>query len=378
MSKQSTPTKNTQKQPKPISVVIGTRAQLVKMAPVLLELQNRQIPYEYIETNQHKITMSDIRKDFGIKDPDKQFFPEQKETKTMGLIWGWFLKAMLKIVFRPKSLMDTTKGIVLVHGDTNSCWMGALLGKLRRNKVMHVESGLRSFNIFKPFPEEINRLITFRLTDVYACPNEWAVKNLKKYKGVKLNTQQNTQFDSMYIALQHGKAETVVKDDKPYVVSSIHRYENVFYKDKLTKIVEIHEKIAKKLPIYLIRYPVTEKRLKKYGLMKRLEDNPNIHLTPRLSFFEYMQLQYNAEFVIADGGSIQEELSYMGKPTLLLRDVSERIEGLGETAVLSKFDDQIIDEFVENYQKYRRPLKKLEQRPSKVIVDWLVKEGYGK
>ncbi len=363
------------KKPK-IAVVIGTRAQLVKTGPVMVELQRRDIPYEFVYTNQHKDTFDDIRKNFGIKSPDKMFFTNQSETKTMGKIWGWFLKAMFRIFTSPKSLLSTSRGIVIVHGDTNSAWMGALLGKLRRNKVMHLESGLRSFNIFKPFPEEINRLITFQLADVYAAPNKWALNNLKRYKGVKLDTRNNTQYDAMKIALRHKDELPDIIYGEKYAVAALHRYESVFRKDKLTRLVEIVEEIANEMKVVFILYPVTEKRLIKYGLLSRLEENPNIRLQERLPFFEFIKLQYESEFVCADGGSIQEELSYMGKPTLILRDVTERVEGLGRTTVLSKFDPNVISDFIKNYKKYEKPPLKEDNYPSKIVVDWLEENGY--
>ena len=363
-----------------ISIVIGTRAQLIKMAPVIKELQNRKVLFELIFTNQHTVTMEEISKDFGLKSPDSNFFSEdqRKETKSIKIMTGWFFRSVAKIFITSASLMTVMNGgVVLVHGDTNSCWLGALLGKLRRNKVMHIESGLRSYHLLKPFPEEINRLITFFLADIYVCPNDWACRNLSKFNGVKINTKANTQYDAIMIALAENKDRMYVEmPRKNYVVFSIHRYESVFKREKLEFVVEVAEEIAKKIFVVFVLYPVTEKRLIQYGLFERLGKNINIKLQKRLPFFDYIRLQVNSDFVVTDGGSIQEELSYIGKPTLLLRDVTERIEGIDKTTVVSYFDRTIIEDFMENYKLLEKPVINVEMSPSRMIVDWLVDNGY--
>ena len=97
---------------------------------------------------------------------------------------------------------NTSEDIFVVHGDTFSTVLGSIIAKILRGKVAHIESGLRSFNILHPFPEELNRIITFKLTDIYYCPNDWAVNNLRKYKGIKINTQLNTLYDSLQLAIK--------------------------------------------------------------------------------------------------------------------------------------------------------------------------------
>lgn len=368
--------KNKNENPK-IAVIIGTRAQIIKTAPVMKELQDRGIDYRFVFTEQHKETMDDIMQNFGLKKPDYMFFSysEEKADSRKGF-GGWFFQAFKKIIFKRKEILPFKGGIVLSHGDTFTCWMGAILGKITGNKVMHLESGLRSFNLLKPFPEEISRLITFRFTDVYMAPNEWALNNLKKYKGVKINTGMNTQYDSVRIALQNEDKIMFQVPDTKYIVASIHRYEHVFKEEKFIEILEIIEMIAEKYLVVFVLHPVTIKRIKEYGLEQRFKDNKNIKLQERLPFFEFIKLLNSSEFVVTDGGSNQEELSYMGKPTLILRDVTERIEGLDENAVLAKFDKKVISDFVENYKKYEKPFKEVDVTPSTMIVNWLVDNGY--
>jgi UDP-N-acetylglucosamine 2-epimerase (non-hydrolysing) len=267
------------------------------------------------------------------------------------------------------------KHIVLTHGDTFTTWFAALFAKLTRTKVMHVESGLRSFNLFKPFPEEINRLITFRLSDYYACPGDWAVDNLKKFKGIKINTHDNTQVDTIRFGLEHAESADFKLPTKKYVVVSLHRYENIFKQERFGLIVEELEKIAEEFLLLMVQHPATFIQLDKFGLRKRLEANKNIQLLPRLEYLPFVKAIKHSEFVVTDGGGNQEELFHMGKPTLIFRNETERQEGLGTTAVISKLDPVIISDFMKHYKQHQHQPTSSKNSPSKIIVDNLEKFG---
>lgn len=353
----------------PLYVVIGTRAQLIKTAPVLRELEQRHIDYRFIYTAQHRETIDDIRTNFGIKAPD-YVFPTGEEAKTMGLFGKWFLLAFFQIIFKRKEIIPRP-GLVITHGDTATCLLGALLGKWSRCRVMHLESGLRSFNLLKPFPEELIRLLTFRMTDIFVCPNEWALKNVSRYQGVKLDIRANTQYDSVMLALGRLSETQVDLPIHPYAVVSIHRFEHIFRKNKLQAIVAILERISEQIDLLFILHPATERQLARYGYDRALAESKNIRLAKRYPFFEFIKVLYHAKYVITDGGSNQEELSYLGKPTLVLRDVTERVEGLGANVVLAKFEPSVISDFVAHYQKYEKPMQSLQLSPSKRIVDYL-------
>ena len=360
-----------------IAVVIGTRAQLIKVAPVMRLMQEARIPYRFIYTAQHRETLDEIREDFRLKPPDYVLLNWSDEASTLGRFGGWFLRAFWRLVRQRRDILPSRGGIVITHGDTASTVWGALLGRLTGNRVMHLESGLRSRSLLQPFPEEIIRRITFRLSDVYACPNDWAVRNLRRFRGVKLNTKANTLYDAVAAALaEPGSSEAVELPDEPYAVVSIHRFENVFSRRRLRRVVDILEKVAASVRLLLILHPVTVKRLERYGLLGRLENHPRIELRPRLGFFAFQNLTHAAQFVMTDGGSNQEELSYLGKPTLILRERTERIEGLEANAVLCGLDERAVLEFVENYQKYATAPPRVEAAPSQIVVDWLVENGY--
>ncbi len=364
-----------------IHFIIGTRAQLFKMAPIVLECQKQKLNWRWVYTAQHKDTIEETLKIFNLPPPDYTVVHWNTEAKTLGKVWKWFLSMLLALPQSRKILSGYTgkHHIVLTHGDTLTTWLGALMGKLTRTKVMHVESGLRSFNLLKPFPEEINRLITFRLSDYYACPGVWAVENLKKYKGEKINTGENTQLDTIRFGYRHAESADIKIPKNKYVVASLHRYENIFKEDRFNKIVDGLEQVSRKLPIYLIQHPATEEQLKKLPQVEeRITRNPKIHLLPRLEYLPFIKIIKHSEFVITDGGGNQEELYHIGKPTLLFRDETERQDGLGKTAVISKLNPQIINRFLSEYKKYETSgtlSKKIS--PSKVIVSFLKDKGYG-
>lgn len=362
-----------------IHFVIGTRAQFFKMAPIMRECERRGYEWRWIYTAQHKDTIDNALKTFEIKSPDYTLFNWDTEAKTMSKMWYWFGKTLLQLS-KGKKILDGYTGkkhIVLTHGDTLTTWWGALLGKLNGCKVMHVESGLRSFNLFKPFPEEINRLITFRLSDVYACPGEWAMNNLEKYKGVKLNTVENTQMDVLRFGLEKCESAEIDIPKSKYVIASLHRYENIFNEDRFEEIVTRTEEIAEKFEVYWVQHPATKEQLEKLAHLKeRLLENNNITLLPRLEYLQFIKMIKHSEFVITDGGGNQEELFHLGKPTLIFRNETERQEGLGQTAIISKLDKGIIDDFMKNYAKYSiAPFSKSAQ-PTVTIVDYL--EGFTK
>lgn len=362
-----------------IHFIVGTRAQLFKMAPIMLECERQKLKWRWVYAAQHKETMQETLDTFGLPQPDYTIVNWDTEAKTMGKIWVWFLK-MLAATTRSKKILGGHTGkdsIVLTHGDTLTTWIAALYGKITRTKVMHVESGLRSFNVWKPFPEEINRLITFRLSDYYVCPGDWAVKNLRKYKGVKINTHMNTQVDTIQFGLDNCDTAEITTPKSKYVVASIHRYENIFKPERFVEIIERIEEVAQKFHVLFVQHPATFVQLDKLNLRQRLESNPRITLLPRLEYLPFVKTVKHSEFVITDGGGNQEELYHMGKPTLIFRNETERTEGIGKTAVISKLSKRKISNFVKNYKQYKHDPVFPKKSPSQIIVDALKQEGFG-
>ena len=352
--------------PLPIYFVAGTRAQFIKIAPVMRSMMDQGIRYTLIYTAQHRENIQEILETYQLPRPDVVMY-NQQEANTRGSFLIWFVNMLWKTFFQARKFIPQP-GIVLTHGDTFTAWLAALMGKRAGCMVGHVESGCRSFNIFSPFPEEISRLITFQFSDIYFCADEWAVKNLRAYRGMKINMGANTMLDGVRYALHHPSTTRFSFDDQPFGLVSIHRYENIFTSRFADIILPILQDIARKRRLIFVLHPATRERLQSLRLLKELEANPNIMLHARFDFTDWINLCGKADFVITDGGSNQEELSYLGVPTLLFRRETERMEGLGENIVLSKFDHGLIERFMSHLHQYRRDPVLHSASPSEAII----------
>jgi UDP-N-acetylglucosamine 2-epimerase (non-hydrolysing) len=353
-----------------IHIFIGTKAQLIKMAPIMRVLQDRNIDYNFIFSGQHRDTVSDILANFRIsKTPDVVLYdgPDITGIVQMGR-WAWNIARVYGRAGRKAELFrDDTNGIVLNHGDTFSTLLGAWLAKRHGLQSAHIESGLRSHNLFHPFPEEITRLLTFRLSDWFFAPGQWALENLAPYKGHKIDTGYNTLCD----ALRHAEGQHHEIPPQPYGLVSIHRFENIFSRKRLGMIVDmLLESSPAQRKIFILHKP-TEKKLRQYGLYAALENSGHIELWPRLDYFRFMALVRGSEYLVTDGGSNQEECSYLGLPCLLMRKATERLEGLGQNTVLSGYDREIVRDFMQNYRHWRKAPLELADSPSEIIVDAL-------
>ncbi len=324
------------------------------------------LSYLLIYTAQHRENIHEILDVYKLPQPDIMMY-NQGEASTKSAFLFWFVEMLYKVLFQAKHYLPQP-GILLTHGDTFTAWLAALMGKRAGCMVGHIESGCRSFNLFSPFPEEISRLITFRLSDVFFCADEWAIDNLKKYKGRKVNMGANTMLDGVRYALNYPSRPHFDFEDSPFVLVSIHRFENIFTARFTDVILPLLQDIAKTHHLVFVLHPPTRERLRALGLSEQFESDPNITLHTRFSFIEWVNLCSKAEFVITDGGSNQEELSYLGVPTLLFRNETERREGLQANVVVSRFDRNVIENFVSNPDQYRRKTSLNETQPSDMII----------
>ena len=311
-----------------ITLFIGTKAQLVKMAPLIRELSIRNISYKFVLTGQHTETMSDLIDAFDIREPDDVLVAKGESDSKIKLMY-WLVLAF-KAVLKREYLKNDTR-VLLVHGDTLSTLFGALVGRKYGIPVCHIEAGLRSYNYINPFPEEMIRVITSYLSDVHYCSSSWAVKNLKKFskKSTIINTYENTIVDSLRYAISSAEKK---HHDKKYCVFSMHRNENLSNAKRFELIMNILEKVAEYIQVRFIMHPVTKKKLCKTGWYEKFIDNKNIDLVDRMDYVSFAEVLVNSNFLITDGGSNQEEAYHMGLPCLLLRSKTERMEGLGRLA----------------------------------------------
>jgi len=353
-----------------IHVFIGTKAQLIKMAPIMRVLQDRGHDYNFIYSGQHRDTVDDILANFAInKQPDVTLY-RGRDITGIAQMGKWVFDIVRKYsspAHKTELFRNDTNGIVLNHGDTFSTLLGSYLAKRHGLQSAHVESGLRSHNIFHPFPEELTRLATFRLSDYFFAPGDWALTNLQDYKGVKINTGHNTLCDS----LRHSSNATAPTRSGGYGLVSIHRFENIFFRQRLTQIVDMLLASDPMRPKLFILHKPTEKKLKEYGLYDKLATCGHIELHPRYDYFGFISLLRGSDYLVTDGGSNQEECSYLGLPCLLMRKATERQEGLGHNTVLGNYDAQLVREFMDSPQRYRRAPLTLTQSPSELIVDSL-------
>jgi UDP-N-acetylglucosamine 2-epimerase (non-hydrolysing) len=316
-----------------IVIIIGTKAELIKTASLMLELEKQNKEYLFVNTGQHNLTKE--CKDFGIRMPDVILSEEPKKgTKFMSninqLSIVWSFSMILKIRRLLKRIKNVT--FVLVHSDTMSTVVAAiaassLLNPEKKWKIVHLESGLRSESLKEPFPEEIARIIGDKFSDILIAVSERAENNLKKEKlHGRIHLFGNIAIDSTLATFERTKKRYKRIKGK-YALVNIHRHENLRSRKRMAKIVSIVLKIP--IKTYWPLHDGTRHYLEKYGLLNIIKNNKNIILSDLVSYSEFTHMLAHSEMLLVDGGSIQEESLIFKKPCLLLRMKTERQEGLG-------------------------------------------------
>ena len=350
---------------------IGTTAELIKVFPVMRELDNEKIHYSIIASGQNTITNSEL---WDLTDKNHEIIVLSNKPirqSALGLL-TWFTMTLFGSILKCRkifAIFSPGNRIMVVHGDTISTLMGAILGRISGAKIYHIEAGLRSFNWLKPFPEEICRVLVSKLTAVSFCPNDWAVKNLEKNSSIKINTHQNTLLDSMRRVASSTVEPTVAKSlGGRYFIFIMHRQENLFDQNLMNRMLDLI--IAKSLHIkcLFILHKPTEAALGRFNLMAKVTQASGIITSPRLSYVHFTKLLSACEFIVTDGGSNQEESFYFGKPCCVLRNETERTEGLGHNVLLSKMDFNLIKSFLDDPDKWRKDPLQLTESPSSIIA----------
>ena len=359
-----------------ISVFIGTKAQFIKMVPIIREFDKRGWSYRLIDTGQHGGLVKKIVKEFGVREPDVHLSQSDRGVSTLSEGISWILRLVGGFLIRGsrtrKLVFSDARGISLVHGDTASTLLSALIAKRAGQRVVHVEAGLRSWSYLNPFPEEIVRILVMKMADMLFSPSTQATANLKRM-GLGARTHQlsaNTSIDVVSYDLE--QTPTALPDiPKSYSVVTIHRLETIYSKTRLERVVDTVLRAHRQEPVIFVQHPPTSKRLAAAGLDQRLRE-AGVTMAPLLDHVSFLHLLSKACFVISDGGSIQEEAHYLGVPCLVLRETTERDEGIGQNVLLSGFKDSKASEFLDNYNSYRRePALSTVESPSKQIADAL-------
>lgn len=365
-----------------IHIFIGTKAQFIKTAPVILELQKRDIAYNLIDSGQHAAITKTMRQTFGIKTPDISLRKHPSDITKLSQALRWTLRLLYLGFFQKKKVFNEIfagkTGICIIHGDTLSTLLSLFLAKRSRIKVAHIESGLRSFDYVNPFPEELIRVICMKFSDFLFAPSNWAYNNLRQMvlKGKIFHTQGNTVYDAIQAIPPH---YTGAEATKPYVLLTTHRYENISSRNRMKFVLDTAEKVSEKFDVVFVLHRPTELSLKKYGYLTEFQKL--CKMLPMLEYFDFLHLIKESEFVMTDGGSIQEECFYLGIPCLLFRNKSERDEGIGKNVYISKFRPENVNEFLKKFTTLRNEYETasvsnhtIDLPPSKTIVDTLIAE----
>jgi len=309
-----------------ISVILGTRPEIIKMAPIIKELEKQKNDYSIIHTGQHY-----------SYEMDRIFFDElelhQPEynldvgSGTHGAQTGKMLEGI------EATLLKDRPNIILVQGDTNTVMAGALAAVKLGIKVGHVEAGLRSFD--RSMPEEINRVITDHISDLLFPPTQRGKENLLK-EGIaenKIFVTGNTIVDAVYQNLEISKRKkNTLKgmglNKKDYILVTIHRQENVDNKERFKGILQGLAEISHNSDIKIV-YPIhprTKKMIDILQLHDEIHSIKNLIVCEPLGFLEFLQLEENAKLIATDSGGIQEEACILGVPCITLRENTERPE----------------------------------------------------
>ena len=313
------------------SIIIGTKAEYIKMFPIMLEFKKRRIEYLFIHTGQHNL--DDLIKTFKTKAPDVVINARDGFKGDTGGAFGWGLKTLPKIISFLKEKKDIE--FVIVHGDTMSTAIGAVAGRLCGKQVCHVEAGLRSENIREPFPEELMRIIVDNISQIKFAPSE---KSARRLQGQVFNVG-NTSLDSLKEALSL-KLIPKIHLPKKFVVATIHRHENIKSKKRMESIINILN--YSQYPVFWFIHENTKQKLIEYNLMKDIEKSKNIFLEYPREYSLFVQILKNALFVYTDGGGMSEECAELSIPCIILRLNTEREELLDRwDQVLTKLNENI-------------------------------------
>jgi len=301
--------------------IIGARPQFVKAAAVSRALRAQGgIREKIVHTGQHfDANMSDIFfEEMEIPRPDHHLDIHSLSHSAMT---GRMLERIEEVL-----LAERPDG-VLVYGDTNSTLAGALAAKKQHIPVFHVEAGLRSFNM--EMPEEINRILTDRISDVLFCPTQTAVDNLSREGFEHFDNQVVLSGDVMedaalYYAERAAEKSEVLNKlgllNRPYFLCTLHRQENTDVPERLAAIVAALHALHKEMPVLLPLHPRTRKMLEQHGIRLELE------ILPPLGYFDMLNVLQNASMVLTDSGGLQKEAYFFSKYCVTLRDQTEWTE----------------------------------------------------
>lgn len=309
-----------------IGIIFGTRPEAIKIAPVYIALKKGGINVKTVVTGQHREMLYQVLELFGIN-PDYDI-EIMKKGQDLSELTGRLLIELDKIVKKENFTY------ILVQGDTTSALAGALTAFYNRIPVGHIEAGLRTGDIFSPFPEEANRKMIANISNVHFTPTEINTNNLLNEGYLKENIIKtgNTVIDALYWIKNKKKNDIeMVKrkygiENKKYILLTMHRREN--WGRPMEQILKaIRNYLENTSNLYLV-FPMHLNPLIREVTLKILEDFERKILLEPLSYLEFIAVMDGAKYIMTDSGGIQEEAPSLGKPTLILRNTTERPEAI--------------------------------------------------
>lgn len=311
-----------------ILLLMGTRPEVIKLAPLAVALKNRLSLRPIIcLSGQHAHMAQQMLVHFHLK-PDTIL----SVNRNVGN-----LTSLVSCLTRELSTLINLKrpDLIVVQGDTTSAMVGAIAGFYERIPVAHVEAGLRTFDLLQPFPEEFNRRVISIGAAVHFCPTKFSAENLRK-EGIekrKVHVVGNTCIDALLWTLKNRKPVRVFTPGLRGILVTAHRREN--WSQGIASLCKVLSKIVKSFPDVEILFPVHRNPIVQNTVRNFLKEVPRIRLVDPMDYYEFSWAMKQAHFIITDSGGVQEEALALGTPVLVTRNVTERPEVLdGDTVRL--------------------------------------------
>jgi UDP-N-acetylglucosamine 2-epimerase (non-hydrolysing) len=336
-----------------VLVILGTRPEAIKLAPVILELrENPHTEPVVVVTAQHREMLDQVLKLFNIT-PHYDLnlmIPDQ----TLFHVTGRAIQGFEKI------LKEVNPDFILVQGDTTTTFMGALAGFYMKKPIGHVEAGLRTGNKYSPFPEEINRRMVSVIADYHFAPTEGNRENLlsEGVPSVKIFVTGNTVIDALLMTVENGfQHEVLVGEFEKLILVTAHRREN--FGEPLKNIFQAIRQIAEKYPRIRFVYPMHLNNNVQKPAVQILNNVANVILLPPLDYFTFVNILARADLVLTDSGGIQEEAPSLGIPVLVLRNETERPEAVeaGTVKIVGTAGEKILQKtllLLNNNEAYQK------------------------
>tara|TARA_B100000900_G_scaffold204809_1_gene173635 strand:+ start:575 stop:1639 length:1065 start_codon:yes stop_codon:yes gene_type:complete len=351
---------------KDIYFFIGTKAQAIKCLPLINKsLETEDFNVFIVDSGQHVEIVEDILKKTNNPVQKISVFKNTKNISTFKESLKWLIYFIFNFLFKKsKQVSNTNSGLCIVHGDTLSTLLGLLWGKKNKLDILHLESGLTSYKLFQPFPEEIIRRIVSKFSDILICFDNEAFGNL------------NTRFKDSKKEIKRVSENTIIETidlDNNQILNNIatvtlHRTENIISKKKLNKFVEFLDNVSKTHTINWYLHEPTRNYLNKFNITI----SETIKLFDLLEHNKFLDELKKSDLIITDGGSIQEECYFLGKKTIIWRKTTERRYALNNNMFVSGFDSEEALKFISSDNFKIEESFKSEISPSQEIIDYLI------